>query len=74
MDDIIHCDVDITVQAVYGIGRDSATERVNFVVLYTSIVANDSPIRPLHLITLVREHRVRLSAIGDQDTLEGVCL
>jgi hypothetical protein len=44
------------------------------VILSTSIVANGSLVRPLQPITLVGEHRVRLSAIGDQDALEGVVL
>ena len=43
-------------------------------ILSTSIVANGCLTGPLQLITLVGEHRVRPSAIGDQDTLEGVCL
>ena len=61
-------------EAVYGIGKESATERVGGIVLSTSIVANGSLVRPLHLITLIGEHRVRLGAIGDQDTLEGIHL
>ena len=61
-------------ETVYGIGKESATERVGGIVLSTSIVANGSLVRPLHLITLVGEHRVRLGAIGDQDTLKGVYL
>ena len=61
-------------ETIYGIGKESATERVGGIVLSTSIEANGSLIRPLHLVALISEHRVRLGAIGDQDALEGVHL
>ena len=61
-------------ETVYGIGKESATERMGGIVLSTGIEANGSLIRPLHLITLVGEHRVRLCAVSDQNALEGVHL
>ena len=61
-------------KAVYSIGQEGATERVGSIVLSTGIVADGSLVRPLQLVALVGEHRVRLSAIGDKDALERVYL
>ena len=61
-------------KTVHSIGKERPTKRVCLIVLSACIVADDGFIRPLNLVTLVREHRIRLCAIGDDNTLKGVDL
>lgn len=61
-------------ETIYSAGKEGPTEGVHITVLSSCVVANGGLIGPLQLITLVGKHRVRLGAIGNQDTLEGVYL